>query len=192
MEQLFEYISKRIDLSKKVKEFTRSISSSRKLLKGDILISENQLVNKTYFVLDGCLRSYVFDSSGKEQTLQFALKNDWISDYIAIFNKEKSIQTVECIVDSHVVETSVIEGIENIFFKFPQIESMHRKNLERHVVSLQKRILNQLQLNSSENYIQFLKQYPGIENYALNYHIASFLGITTQSLSRIRKGILKK
>ena len=94
MEQLFEYISKRIDLSKKVKEFTRSISSSRKLLKGDILISENQLVNKTYFVLDGCLRSYVFDSSGKEHTLQFALKNDWISDYIAIFNKEKSIQTV--------------------------------------------------------------------------------------------------
>ena len=54
---------------------------------------------------------------------------------------------------------------------------MHRKNLERHVVSLQKRILNQLQLNSSENYIQFLKQYPGIENYALNYHIASYLGI---------------
>tara|TARA_B110000858_G_scaffold83803_1_gene97025 strand:+ start:128 stop:706 length:579 start_codon:yes stop_codon:yes gene_type:complete len=192
MEQLFEYISKRIDLSNEVKEFTRSISSSRKLLKGDILISENQLVNKTYFVLDGCLRSYVLDSSGKEHTLQFALKNDWISDYIAIFNKEKSIQTVECIVDSHIVETSVIEGIENIFLKFPQIESMHRKNLERHVVSLQKRILNQLQLNSSENYIQFLKQYPGIENYALNYHIASYLGITTQSLSRIRKGILKK
>ena len=192
MEQLFEYISKRIDLSKEVKEFTKSISTSKKLLKGDILISENQFVNKTYFVLDGCLRSYVFDSSGKEYTLQFALKNDWISDYIAIFNKEKSIQTVECIVDSHIIETSVIEGIENIFEKFPQIESMHRKSLERHVVSLQKRILNQLQLNSSENYIQFLKQYPGIENYALNYHIASYLGITTQSLSRIRKGLLKK
>ena len=93
MEKLFEYISKRIDLSKEVKEFTKSISTSRKLLKGDILISENQLVNKTYFVLDGCLRSYVFDSCGKEHTLQFALKNDWISDYIAIFNKEKSIQT---------------------------------------------------------------------------------------------------
>ena len=192
MDQLFEYISKRIDLSNEVKEFTRSISSSRKLLKGDILISENQLVNKTYFVLDGCLRSYVLDSSGKEHTLQFALKNDWISDYIAIFNKEKSIQTVECIVDSHIVETSVIEGIENIFLKFPQIESMHRKNLERHVVSLQKRILNQLRLKSSDSYIQFLKQYPGIEKDALNYHIASYLGITTQSLSRIRRELVNK
>ena len=62
MDQLFEYISKRIDLTKELKKFTKSISSSRKLLKGDILISENQNVNKTYFVMDGCLRSYVFDN----------------------------------------------------------------------------------------------------------------------------------
>ena len=192
MEQLFDYISKRIDLTDEVKEFTKSISTIKKLKKGDVLIKENQIVNKTYFVLGGCIRSYVFDSAGKEHTLQFALKNDWISDYIAIFNKEKSIQTVECIVDSHIVETSVIEGIENIFLKFPQIESMHRKNLERHVVSLQKRILNQLRLKSSDSYIQFLKQYPGIEKYALNYHIASYLGITTQSLSRIRRELVNK
>ena len=69
---------------------------------------------------------------------------------------------------------------------------MHRKNLERHVVSLQKRILNQLRLKSSDSYIQFLKQYPGIEKYALNYHIASYLGITTQSLSRIRRELVNK
>jgi len=192
MEQLFDYISKRIDLTDEVKEFTKSISTIKKLKKGDVLIKENQIVNKTYFVLEGCIRSYVFDSAGKEHTLQFALKNDWISDYIAIFNNEKSSQTVECIADSIVVETSVIEGIENIFLKFPQIESMHRKSLERHVVSLQKRILNQLQLISLDRYYLFLKQYPGIEKYALNYHIASYLGITNQSLSRIRKGILKK
>ena len=186
MEQLFDYISKRIDLTKEVKEFTKSISTIKKLKKGDVLINENQIVNKTYFVLEGCIRSYVFDGVGKEHTLQFALKNDWISDYIAIFNNEKSSQTVECIADSIVVETSVSEGIENIFLRFPKIESIHRKNLERNVVSLQKRILNQLQLTSLDRYKIFLKQYPEIEKYALNYHIASYLGITQQSLSRIR------
>jgi len=186
MEQLFDYISKRIDLTKEVKEFTKSISTIKKIRKGDVLIRENQNVNKTYFVLGGCLRSYVFDKSGKEHTLQFALKNDWISDYTAIFNNEKSSQTVECIADSIVVETSVSEGIENIFLRFPKIESIHRKNLERNVVSLQKRILNQLQLTSLDRYKIFLKQYPEIEKYALNYHIASYLGITQQSLSRIR------
>ena len=115
-------------------------------------------------MIDGCLRSYVFDSQGKEHTLQFALKNDWISDYIAIFNNEKSNQTVECIADSIVVETSVSEGIENIFLRFPKIESIHRKNLERNIVSLQKRILNQLQLTSLDRYKIFLNQYPEIEN----------------------------
>ena len=91
MKQLFDYISKRIDLTEDVKKFTQSVSTVKKLKKGDVLIVENQNVNKTYFVMDGCLRSYVFDSKGKEHTLQFALKNDWISDYIAIFNNEKSL-----------------------------------------------------------------------------------------------------
>ena len=186
MEQIFDYIYKRSDLSDDIKKFIQSISTVKKLKKGDVLIVENQNVNKTYFVMDGCLRSYVFDSKGKEHTLQFALKNDWISDYIAIFNNEKSIQTVECIADSTVIETSLSEEIENIFLKYPKIESIHRKNLERNVVSLQKRILNQLQLISLDRYRFFLEQYPEIEKYAQNYHIASYLGITQQSLSRIR------
>ena len=189
MEQLFDYISKRIDLSDEVKDFTQSISTIKKIKKGDILIKENQIVNKTYFVVEGCLRSYVFDSHGKEHTLQFALKNDWISDYIAIFNNEKSCQTVECTSDSKVIEISISEGIENIFLRFPKIESIHRKNLERNVVSLQKRILNQLQLISLDRYRFFLEQYPEIEKYAQNYHIASYLGITQQSLSRIRASL---
>ena len=186
MEQLFDYISKRIDLTPEVKKFTQSVSTVKKLKKGDVLIEENKNVKKIYFVMEGCLRSYVFDSQGKEYTLQFALKNNWISDYIAIFNNEKSSQTVECIADSTVIETSLSEGIENIFLRYPKIESIHRKNLERNIVSLQKRILNQLQLTSLDRYRFFLKQYPEIEKYALNYHIASYLGITQQSLSRIK------
>ena len=186
MKQLFNYISRRIALGKEAKEFTKSVSRVRNYKKGSTLILENQSVTKTYFVVEGCLRSFVFDNKGKEHTLQFALKDNWISDYIAIFNNEKSSQTVECIADSIVVETSVSEGIENIFLRFPKIESIHRKNLERNIVSLQKRILNQLQLTSLDRYKIFLNQYPEIEKYALNYHIASYLGITQQSLSRIR------
>ena len=122
----------------------------------------------------------------KEHTLQFALKDNWISDYIAIFNNEKSTQLIESISDAKVIEVSINEGIETVFSQFPEIETLHRKNLERNVVSLQKRILNQLQLSSLERYDLFKKQFPNIEKYALNYHIASYLGITQQSLSRIR------
>ena len=119
-------------------------------------------------------------------TLQFALKDNWVSDYIAIFNNEKSTQIIESVSESIVIEISINEGIENVFSKFPEIETLHRKNLQRHIVSLQKRVLNQLQLTSFDRYKIFLNQYPEIEKYALNYHIASYLGITPQSLSRLR------
>ena len=192
MKQLFNYISKRIALSKEAKEFTKSVCRVRNYKKGSTLILENQSVTKTYFVVEGCLRSFVFDNKGNEHTLQFALKDNWISDYIAIFNNAKASQVVECITDSIVIESSIEEGLENIFSKYSELESLHRKNLQRHIVSLQTRILNQLQLSSLERYILFLKQYPNIEKYALNYHIASYLGITQQSLSRLRSEKIKK
>ena len=82
--------------------------------------------------------------------------------------------------------------MNGIYSIFPEFEAFQRKNLERHVVSLHKRILNQLQLTAPERYDLFLKQYPDIEQYTPNYHIASYLGITQQSLSRIRVKNAKK
>ena len=192
MNQLIDYISNRIDFSFEAKDYTQSISKFKKFKKGTELIRNGQIVEKTFFVVDGCLRAYVFDNEGKEHTLQFAVKDHWISDYIAIFNKEKSNQVVECISDAIVIELSLSDGIDNICSRFPQIETLHRKNLERHVVSLQKRLLNQLQLSSTDRYNLFQIQYPEIEKYALNYHIASYLGITQQSLSRLRSESVKK
>ena len=69
---------------------------------------------------------------------------------------------------------------------FQSLQHFSEKNLERHIVSLNKRIINQLQLTAQERYDLFLNQYPDIEQYVPNYHIASYLGITQESLSRIR------
>ena len=109
---------------------------------------------------------------------------------MAIFSKQKSTLVIECISDSIVIEASINEGIDSICEKYPALEFLHRKSLEHYIVSLQKRILEQLQLPASERYKLLLKKYKHIEDYALNYHIASYLGITQQSLSRIRAEIL--
>lgn len=185
MEELINKIKSSIPLSPVAEEYVHSISKEKMVCKGDVLIQQGQLVKHTYFVLDGCIRSYCIDKSGKEHTLQFAIKNWWISDFIAIYNDELATLTVECITDSKIVEFKAIE-LEGIHSLFPEFEAFQRKNLERHVVSLHKRILNQLQLTASERYDLFLEQYPDIEQFTPNYHIASFLGITQQSLSRIR------
>lgn len=185
MNELYDYISKGLDLSKEAKKYINSISKEKRVMKGDVLIREGQKVNKTYFVVAGCLRSYGTDKEGKEHTMQFAIKNWWISDFMAWFEDKPTSLTIECITDSILIEIK-ISDLEELYRRFPVFEAFQRKNLEKHLASLQKRLLNQLQLSAEERYVLFLEEYPEIEKYALNYHIASYLGITQQSLSRIR------
>jgi len=185
LEDLINKIKTNLNLSSEAEEFLYSISKEKILPKGEVLIRQGEVVKKTFFVTTGCLRSYCIDKNGKEHTLQFAIKDWWISDYIAIHSDELATLTVECLKESKVIEFNAKE-LDEIHERFPEFESYQRHNLERHVVSLHKRILNQLQLSAAERYDLFLKQYPDIEQYTRNFHIASYLGITQQSLSRIR------
>lgn len=191
LQDLISKIKKSISVSPDAEKYISSISKERYVSKGDTLIQEGQVVNKTFFVLDGALRSFCIDKEGKEHTLQFAVKDWWISDFMAIYGNGIASLTVECITDSHVVEFNA-QKLRGIYNSFPEFEEFQRKNLEQHVVSLHKRILNQLQLTALERYNLFLEQYPNIEQHVANYHIASYLGITQQSLSRVRAEIAKK
>ncbi len=87
--------------------------------------------------------------------------------------------------ESEVIEFNA-KKLDEILTLCPEYEPFQRNLLERHVVSLHLRILNQLRLTAPERYDLFLEQYPDIEQYTRNYHIASYLGITQESLSRIR------
>ena len=191
MEKLIQKIENQIPLSEEAKNHLFTIAKETKVLKGSTLIREGQYVKKTFFVTDGCLRAYSVDKNGKEHTLQFAVKNWWISDFIAIYTGELATLNIECLSDSTVIDFNSQE-LNDIHTHFPEFEAFQRNNLERHVVSLHKRILNQMQLTAEERYDLFLEQYPDIEQYTRNYHIASYLGVTQQSLSRIRVTKTKK
>jgi len=185
LKELIQKIKSSIPLSLEAEEYLHSISQEKTVPKGSILIRQGQTVDKIFFVTGGCLRSYCVDKNGKEHTLQFAIKNWWISDYIAIHTDELATLTIECLTESNVIEFNA-EELNGILTLFPEYEPFQRNLLERHVVSLHRRILNQLQLTALERYDLFLAQYPDIEQYTRNYHIASYLGITQESLSRIR------
>jgi len=191
LKELIKKIKNTRDFSQAAEDYLFSISKVKKFSKGDVLIRQGQRVDKVYFVTEGCLRSYCVDKNGKEHTLQFAIKDWWISDYIAIHDNELATLTIECLKESGAIEFNTKE-LDNMFTLFPEFESFQRYILERHMVSLHKRILNQLQLTAAERYDLFLEKYPDIEQYTRNYHIASFLGVTQESLSRIRVEKAKK
>ena len=185
MKELIKKIKDSIPLSKEAEEYLFSISNERTVPKGSVLIRQGRPVDMVFFVTDGCLRSFFIDRHGKEHTLHFAIRNNWISDYIAIHSNESATLTVECLTESSIIEFDT-EKIYGMLTMFPELEPFQRANLERLFISLQKRIINQLHLSAAERYDLFLEEYHDVEQHIPNYHIASYLGITQESLSRIR------
>lgn len=179
-------IFKTFSLSQKEIDFINHKFKKITLKKGDILLDPDVIVTKQYYTLSGCLRTFFVAKSGKEHTVQFAIKDWWISDYTAFFTEEKSIMTIECLQDSIIYEISK-KDIETIYTTLPRLETFSRIKLERAFASFQKRILGYLSQTAKERYLTFIEKYPSIEQSIKNYHIASYLGITTESLSRIRK-----
>ena len=160
------------------------------LTKGTFLIEANEEVNDIFYVHSGCLRSYMIDLDGKEHTLQFAVKGWWISDYIALYGRKKttSVSYIECIKDATIY--SISKGaFDQLCRDIPKVGRFHIRKMELAFASFQNRILENLTLSAKQRYINFISAYPSITNDVKNYHIASYLGITSESLSRIRKEI---
>lgn len=158
--------------------------------KGTIVIKANEVVLHQYFVYSGCLRAFFVEPDGKEHTIQFAIKDWWISDYTAFFSSAKGILQIECLQDAVLYKISR-KNMERSYAEIPKLEVFFRRKMEKAFASFQKRILSNLALSAKERYLSFIDTYPNIGQSVKNYHIASYLGITTESLSRIRKEITK-
>lgn len=181
-------IFKDTSFSKKDEKLIESKLEKLNLKKGVTILKADDKVISQYYVYDGCLRTYFIDNSGKEHTLQFAINDWWISDYTAFFTTTKAIMYIETIQEATLYKISK-NSMEDLFIEIPQLETFFRKKMERAFASFQKRILANLAKSAKGRYLYFINTYPNIEKSVKNYHIASYLGITTESLSRIRKEI---
>jgi CRP-like cAMP-binding protein len=181
------------DLSFSQEEIVKIENKFEKLVlkKKDILLKAGHIVHYQYYISSGCLRTYFVDDSGKEHTVQFAIKDWWISDYTAFFTTSKAVMTIDCIQDASVYKISKMD-MESLYIEIPQVETFFRKKMEFAFASFQKRIIGNLSQSTKDKYTLFINTYPNIEQSVKNYHIASYLGVTTETLSRIRKEITQK
>ena len=161
------------------------------LKKKDVLLKIGDTVYSQYYISSGCLRTYFVDNFGKEHTVQFAVKDWWISDYTAFFTTSKAIMTIDCIQNASAYKVSK-KDMESLYAKIPKLETFFRQKMEVAFAGFQKRIIGNLSQSTKEKYISFISTYPNIEQSVKNYHIASYLGVTTETLSRIRKEIAQE
>lgn len=163
----------------------------RKVKKGEILLREGEVCNGTFFVESGILRMYSIDKNGKDHIIQFAPENWLISDRSSQYFNDKSIYFIDAVEDSKVVY------LKNDFFLkvhelFPNTVENNELLLHKHIRGLQKRLNSLLSDTAEERYLSFIKMYPNLMLRAPQWMIASYLGITPESLSRVRKELTRK
>jgi len=158
--------------------------------KGTLLLREGEICSKIFFVEKGLLRIYTIDSNGKEHIIQFSPENWWFSDRGSLYFEEPSDYFVEAIEDSRVV------FLEKELFDFggpnnDLIRSFNDKLLNNHIRQLQKRINLLLSATAEQRYLNFVKIYPDIMLRVPQWMIASYLGITPEGLSRVRRELAR-
>lgn len=164
-------------------EYILSHFTSRKFKKHQFLVQEKEAVPNDFFVVTGCLKAYHVDSDGKEHIIQFALSDWWITDYNAYFNQTEATINVDCIEDSEVLCLSLYNR-EKLCAEMHKIEHFFRKKSNAGYIALQQRILSMLNNNPQERYEKLLQLYPSLFQKVPKKLIASYLGVSRETLSR--------
>lgn len=159
--------------------------------KNEIILREGEISDSTFFVEKGLLRMYSIDKAGKEHVIQFAPENWIISDTTSQLLNEKSRFYIEAIEESVIVVTK--EGFfENLSKIYPDVAEKNQRLMFNHIKNLQNRVNALISTTAEERYMDFLKRYPNLMLRAPQWMVASYLGITPESLSRVRKELAKK
>jgi CRP-like cAMP-binding protein len=150
------------------------------------LLQEGDVCKYTAFVEKGSLRSYSIDEKGNEHILQFALEGWWISDQYSLFTGEPSSYNIDAIEDSDLLLITHA-SFESMMNKIPRMEKYFRLLLQNNMIALHRRLVASLSLSAEEKYTNMVNAYPNIIQRVPQHMIASYLAITPETLSRIRK-----
>lgn len=157
--------------------------TTKKLKKRQFLLQVDDPVRNDYFVLKGLLKLYHIDNEGKEHILQFAMEDWWITDYQAYFNQTDATLYIDCIEDVELLCLS-FSNRSKLCAELHKIEHFFSKKSNGGYMALQRRILSLLNNNAKERYEQLLAQYPALFKRVPKTVIASYLGVSRETLSR--------
>jgi CRP-like cAMP-binding protein len=159
--------------------------------KGNYLLRAGEVGKLSYFVEEGLLKQYTIDEKGKEHILQFAPENWIVSDRGSVYFGLPSDYYIQALEDSKVVQIDE-EFIVQLAQKNQSFLEFNNKSLHNHIRHLQKRITLLLSATAEQRYLDFIKIYPNLTLRVPQTLIASYLGITPESLSRVRKDLAHK
>ena len=158
--------------------------------KKSFLLTEGKISRNEYFVISGCVRVFVTDNSGLEHNLSFNSENWWAGDLKSFINNEAATYSIQALEDTIVLEINHKSWVD-MLNTFPLMEKYFRTMFQNAVVAQQTRIVESISHTAEERYLNFIKSYPKLTQRISQKHLASYLGITPEFLSMIRRKIAK-
>lgn len=183
---VLDYINRYVTLTDQEVDIFKSLSRVKKLRKRQYLVEEGELCRYENFVTKGCLRCYYVDPDGNEHIVQFAIEGWWISDLHSFLTQTPAHFNVDAIEPSEVIQIEY-DHLQELYQKVPKFERFFRQIIQRAFVAAQERIIDSYSKDARQRYLEFSEMYPEIEQRVPQYMLASYLGITPEFLSKIRR-----
>jgi len=180
------YLEAKADFTEEEFAFMRRLFRPLTLAQGEFLQRGGDVARAAAFVARGCLRSYVIDPKGKEHVVQFAPETWWLADSNSLNTGSPSPYFMEAIEES---ELLLIEPASHqvIVERVPGYAAAFRTGLQKHAAAKDNRIVSALSASAEERYEEFLETYPSIALRVPQWMLASYLGVSPETVSRIRK-----
>lgn len=186
-----EYLTTNINIDLNHLESCLYYQQIKYIKKGDFIVKEGDISQFAYFVQEGILRVFYIDDKGKEHLLQFAPEGWFASDHESNYFHTASTYYIQALEDTTVYQLDD-SFFEQLSLKDASFNQFNQKLLHNHIHHLQKRIIQLIAFSAEERYVEFTKIYPDILMRVPQTMVASYLGITPESLSRIRKDLTLK
>jgi CRP-like cAMP-binding protein len=185
-EPILHNIGKHIALEPDEAAFFTALLQYRDLPKKEHLLKEGQLCRTINYVESGALRAFHCSPDGRDSTIMFAIADWWITDMYCFVTEQPAMQNIVAIDDSCVWQLKK-DDLERLYIKVPKFERFFRIIMQNSYIREQLRVLQNLSLSAEERYDIFLQKYPQLIPYLSQKQIASYLGVTPEFLSTVRR-----
>ena len=185
-EILKAHVAKIASLTDEQFDYFFSFFKQKSFKKGQAIITNGDMVNCEYFVISGCLKSFFINDDLKMLVLQFSMQTWWASDYYALYNHTRATISVDCIIDTEVLCLSNADR-EKLCDGLHKAEYFFRWRTNRGYVAANKRLLSYMNNNVKCRYEELLRLYPELYNIVPKNLIAAYLGVSRETLSRLRQ-----
>jgi CRP-like cAMP-binding protein len=191
MQALIEHFQSYLPLQEEEVRMISSRASAHKIKRRQTILQEGKVCKHYTFVQKGCFKMYGVDDRGYEHNIQFAAEGDWIADIGSFHSQKASKLYIEAIEPSEIIQIEQ-QDLYFLYLNIPKLDRIFKVIIENKFVELQNRVLQAFSSTAETRYLGFLEQYPHLSNRLPNTQIASYLGITPEFLSKIRKDLSKK